>query len=92
MTKLNKISKLNKVNYTPEQLRKWAENLDGDNGDEWVRSHQLRAHADKIEECERYRKAIRWIEQALLPDPHDEREVSIDWLRKAIRVALKETK
>jgi predicted nuclease with TOPRIM domain len=28
------------------------------------------------------------IERALLPDPHDERDVSVDWLRKEIREAL----
>lgn len=31
---------------------------------------------------------IRKIEQALLPDPHDEREVSVEWLRKTIRAAI----
>jgi hypothetical protein len=30
------------------------------------------------------------IERALLPDPHDERDVSVDWLRKEIRKAFAE--
>lgn len=30
----------------------------------------------------------RLIEQALLPDPHDERDVSVDWLRLQIRTIL----
>lgn len=36
------------------------------------------ARAEKLE------KAILKIRQALLPDPHDEREISIDWVRGAI--------
>jgi hypothetical protein len=48
--------------------------------------------AAKVEECEGYKRAARKIEQALLPDPHDEREVSVEWLRKTVSAALREGK
>lgn len=35
-------------------------------------------------------KAFDRIKRALLPDPHDERDVSIDWLRKEIHAAIAE--
>ena len=38
--------------------------------------------------CEAAEKALRRIEQALLPDPHDERDISVDWLRAEIRAAI----
>ena len=33
-------------------------------------------------------RAFKRIEQALLPDPHDEREISVDWLRQEIHAAI----
>lgn len=42
---------------------------------------ELAAANARVEE---YRKALRRIEQALLPDPHDERELSVHWVRGAI--------
>lgn len=47
-------------------------------------------HITVLEESNtRLRSCIRRIEQALLPDPHDEREISVDWLRKEIAAAIR---
>jgi len=32
----------------------------------------------------KFEKALRKIEQAIIPDPYDEREISLDWLVKRI--------
>ena len=60
------------MNYTPEQLREWADYFD-----QWMdteqrtsqipkRAVELRTHADKIEECERLQKDAErfdWLER-----------------------------
>lgn len=38
------------------------------------------------------RKVFALIKQALLPDPHDEREISVSWLRETIITAIRALK
>lgn len=37
-------------------------------------------------------KAIDRIKRALMPDPHDERHISIDWLRKEIHATIDQSR
>lgn len=39
-------------------------------------------------EVERLRAAVLAIERAIAPDPHDERDVSIEWLRATTRAVV----
>lgn len=80
--------------YTPKQFREWAEYLAG-RGSVWTLpegipkpSDLFRAHADALEKLKVAEGALEGLVRDALPDPYDEREVSIDWLRKRIRSAL----
>jgi len=57
-----------------------------------LRLHAVAIRQKRIEQLEgelaEVKAAFRTIEQALLPDPHDERDVSVDWLRKEIHAAI----
>ena len=59
------------------------------NGDAFVLKSDydaLRAEAERLRgDAER---AFHRIERAMMPDPNDEREISVDWLRKEIRAAI----
>ena len=44
--------------------------------------------AQERERAEKNARVIERIKRALLPDQHDERELSVDWLRKEIHAAI----
>ena len=81
------------MDYTTEKLRAMAENWDdaakvqGDlrRTESQSNAKQLRAHAAKIEECERYRKALIHQRNALqIVRDRQHGNVSIDDLNKGI--------